>query len=175
MDDLILDLKHFYTELKSQTRETGRASRFHCMDAKYEKDFEAAAELCQRFEIVPEEFIAVIFASLEPGQMFPKAMHGKLAEEKLVRFNKSQTRISFDDYFKLNKAWFDAQRDKGYSEESILLTDWIQFEPWFRICYPKNLTDKLHKRWGKEARAQYRNSLREFLIGKNLDYTRLLK
>lgn len=174
MDDLIEELKFYYLEFKNRPRVGGNAGNYKHVHSKYDKDFEEAARLCAYHNISPEEYIALAFSNLDPLQAFPNALSGPSIVEKLETYLKKTTPLKLTDVFSLNKYWYDEQKKKGFSDEAILLTSWIPFEPWFRLCFPSKPIQKVVSAWKEQASKQYSSRLRDFLITKQLDYTRLL-
>jgi hypothetical protein len=162
-------IEHYFIKFKS----VGAVKPFYSMPG-YQRFWNDAAKLCKDLGAHPEDFVAGIFAGQDPVHVKPAWLTTKNGVFRYEEYMKTVKRTPWPERFKVNKRWLEDQVAQGFSEEETLLTSWIDFDPWFRICYTKTPYDSIKKRWLTEAKKQYDRELREFLVSKNLDYTRLL-
>lgn len=141
---------------------------------KYIKDYEAAAAKCKTLDATVEDYMQAILANVNIVEMRPTHLHSKYVEGYYSEYISKKRKISFEDKYKANVDTYMAFRSKGFSEEEILLTSFVFFDPWFRICYPRSLNQKILTKFKKEGQETYCAQLRDLLVTKGHDYTRLL-
>jgi hypothetical protein len=170
--DVAVELRDLFVEHKCKPRPDGTCGRYTTHAFNLE-DFKKAADVCIALQARPTEFVEAIFFNKDPFKIFPSHLYGKTAGDCYKTYIDKLQAVSYRDRLALNKRWFQEQLAMGFSEESILLTSWIPFDPWFRVCISKKPIASVIKKWHGAAEEQLTQRLIDFLKTEKLDYTRI--
>ena len=172
INDLPLEqqIEHHYLEFKS---ENGTKKVFANGNAL--KHFEQAAVLCKQLKADAYDFVASVFAYQDVNRILPAFLHGKNVTDNYTAYMATKVVIDLKDIYDYNLKMLKAQLEKGFTEEEILLTKLLNFEAWFRLCYPKKEYSSIKEKWFKDANNQNSEKLRKFLFSKGHSFTRLFK
>lgn len=162
-------IEEYFIEFKSKASANGRAFS----NGQSVKHFVEAEKICRELKADPYDFVASCFANRDPNRMLPSFLHSKNVKADYQAYMATRVSVDYESLFNLNKLILETQLKKGFSEEDILLTRMIPFEPWFRVTYPKKPYESIMQRYGEEASEQNCEKLRSFLFNKNINFNRL--
>lgn len=163
-------IEHYYLEFKSQG-----GSKKVFANGNAIKHFEQAAILCKQLKANAHDFVASVFAYQDANRILPAFLHSKDVSDMYVAYMSTKVDVDLISIYDYNLKMLKFQLGKGFTEEEILLTKLLNFEAWFRLCYPKKEYPSIKEKWFEEASNQNSEKLRKFLFSKGHSFTRLFK
>jgi len=162
-------IEQYFIEYKSK----GAKRKFTSLD-RYVQYYKKAEDICRMLDAPAKDYVACLFEGENPDKVLPIFLQSDKMYEKYEEYKKKKKTCELTKRYELNKEWLNEQLKKGFNEEDILLTRFIHFDAWFRVCYPKKYSEKIAKVWLEEAKESKSRELIELLINNQMNPSRIL-
>lgn len=140
---------------------------------KLDKSVEKAATLCIANNLDPVIFVQAQYKYHTTDEFFETCLCPKNALGNYQRFT-TKSVLVLANSFEVQMSYLKtAIVNLKMPVEEILMDEYIQFTPWFRITITKQINPKVIKKYGKLAKLACTPELIAFLKSKNLDPNRI--
>lgn len=170
-EELIAELQKAFVKRKSST-ENGKRN-YNIIGNKYIDSFRIAASTCRKLNACPVLFIDAIFANSDPDKIFPTFLNN--ANWCIKKFNTHivENCTKAADLYPVLLKLLKSQLDLGRTLEEILLSDYLNFPAWFRVCISKEAIPEVMDKYCAQAELELTLDVKELLKEKGLDYRRI--
>ena len=142
-------------------------------NAKYVRDFELAAEICDALKAEPEIYIDAHVARFGLSKLLPPFLHSNTSESIYREFMELSC-LDYDQKLDLFKRYVaEAMNCGGFTLEQALGNRFLNIDAWFRICITAEPNQNIITKYLKQAKTELTPALQRCLERNNLDYTRL--
>lgn len=169
-EELTADIKAAFVNRK---RKTKNGVRNYELGVQFDKNFSIAAKVCRRLNACPILLIDSVFHDADADKIFPTFLSNESWVTK--KYNKfiDEHHTKAADLFPVLTALLRTQLEAGRTLEEVLLSSYLNFPAWFRVCISKHPIPEVMKKYGPAARLELNLDIKQLLKNKNLDYRRL--
>lgn len=170
-EELVDELKKAFVRRKQSTQ--GGRRNYQLVGDTYDKYFIKGAEVCRELRACPILFIDSLFVNADPDKIFPTFLNSrdfctKKYNEYIETYH-TKAAVLFPVLLKLLKA----QLELGRTLEEVLLSDYLDFPAWFRVCISKEPIPSVMDKYCAAAQLSFSIDVKQLLVDKKLDYKRI--
>jgi hypothetical protein len=151
---------------------------------KTDKYFEDAAAICRDYDLSPGIFVDIAYKRLPKPEYFnPSHLAGTPVRMHIKNSVHSGGKTEFDSNFTITaeELWnyqnevLKLYTSRGMTAAAVLGDPGLKFRAWFRILATAEENDDIINRYKDLAKQELTNSLKDFLVSKNLPIARITK